>query len=52
MGYTHYFTAKKVVSESKKKAIISDMKKIEEYFKNNELPLFGPRGLKLGVLYK
>lgn len=52
MGYTHYFTAKKVVSESKKKAIISDMKKIEEYFKNNDLPLFGPRGLKVGVLYK
>ena len=51
MGYTHYFPLQKAVAKGKRKAIISDMRKIEEHFKSNGLPLFDGRGDKKGVVY-
>jgi hypothetical protein len=51
MGYTHYYPLKKAVAKTKRKAIISDMKKIEAHFDKIGQPLFDGRGEKKGVVY-
>ena len=51
MGYTHYITTGKKISDKSFKSIKADIKKIEAYMKKIGTPLFDGLGENLGVVY-